>query len=99
MTKPSQRTFVTDDQGGPVECLGRTFANDEARRTYFLEKLREKLKHPAFRKIQGFPIGQDEDILALSDPPFYTACPNPFLGEFVQNHGRAYDPANDKYSR
>ena len=61
----------------PVECLGMTFENDEKRREYFLEKLREKLKDPEFRKIEGFPIGEDEDILALSDPPYYTACPNP----------------------
>jgi hypothetical protein len=58
-----------------VECLGMTFENDEKRREYFLEKLREKLKDPEFRKIEGFPIGEDEDILALSDPPYYTACP------------------------
>ena len=47
---------------GPVECLGMTFENDEKRREYFLEKLREKLKDPEFRKIEGFPIGEDEDI-------------------------------------
>ena len=46
------------------------------------ERLREKLKDPEFRKIEGFPIGSDEDILALSDPPYYTACPNPFLEDF-----------------
>ncbi len=56
-----------------------TFPNDEARRAHFIEQLREKLKDLAFRKIEGFPIGDDEDILALSDPPYYTACPNPFL--------------------
>ena len=50
-----------------VECLGMTFENDEKRREYFLEKLRDKLKDPEFRKIEGFPIGEDEDILALSD--------------------------------
>ena len=50
----------------PVECLGMTFPDDEERRKYFLEKLREKLKDPEFRKIEGFPIGADEDILALS---------------------------------
>jgi hypothetical protein len=60
----------------PVECLGMTFENDEARRQYFLDKLREKLKDPEFRKIEGLPIGSDEDILALSDLPYYTACPN-----------------------
>ncbi len=78
---------------GPVECLGRTFENDEARRTYFLEQLREKLKDSAFRKIEGFPIGSDEDILALSDPPYYTACPNPFLDDFLQRYGKPYDPS------
>ncbi len=72
-----------DAAEGPVECLGMTFPNDEARRAYFTEKLREKLKDPEFRKIEGFPIGEDEDILAMSDPPYYTACPNPFIGEFV----------------
>ena len=62
-----------------VECLGLTFESDEARRAYFLEILREKLRDSEFRKIEGFPIGDDEDILALSDPPYYTACPNPSL--------------------
>ena len=66
------------EQQGPVECLGMTFENDERRRDYFLERLRQKLEDPAFRKIEGFPIGENEDILALSDPPYYTACPNPF---------------------
>jgi 16S rRNA G966 N2-methylase RsmD len=69
---------------GPLECLGQTFPNDEARRAHFTDLLREKLKDPAFRKIEGFPIGEDEDILALSDPPYYTACPNPFLKEFIE---------------
>ena len=77
---------------GPVECLGQTFPSDEARREHFLGLLREKLRDPEFRKIEGFPIGSDEDILAMSDPPYYTACPNPFLAEFVQHHGKPFDP-------
>lgn len=52
--------------------------SDEYRR-----RLAEALKDPAFRAIEGFPIGKDEDILALSDPPYYTACPNPFLPEII----------------
>jgi DNA modification methylase len=83
---------------GPVECLGMTFENDEKRREYFLEKLREKLKDPEFRKIEGFPIGEDEDILALSDPPYYTACPNPFIEDFIKHYGKPYDP-HVAYSR
>lgn len=73
---------------GPVRCLGLPFESDDARRNFFLEKLREKLGDPEFRKIEGFPLGSDEDILALSDPPFYTACPNPFIGDFLKTHGR-----------
>ncbi|MFH0959026.1 MAG: DNA methyltransferase, partial [Pseudomonadota bacterium] len=82
-----------------VECLGMTFENDEARRAYFLEKLKEKLKDPGFRKIEGFPIGSDEDILALSDPPYYTACPNPFIEDFIRCYGKPYDSKTDKYRR
>lgn len=86
-------------RGQPVECLGMTFESDEARREYFLEKLREKLRDPEFRKIEGFPIGEDEDILALSDPPYYAACPNPFIEDFVKYHGKPYDPITDNYHR
>jgi len=75
-----------------------TFPNDEERRNHFLNFLREKLKDPEFRKIEGFPIGEDEDILALSDPPYYTACPNPFIADFIRHYGKPYNP-NEKYSR
>jgi hypothetical protein len=34
----------------------------------------------------------------MSDPPYYTACPNPWLAEFVAHYGKPYDPAV-KYSR
>ncbi len=68
---------------GPVTCLGQTFASDEERRKHFTALLREKLQDPEFRKIEGFPHGEDEDILNLSDPPYYTACPNPWLGDFI----------------
>ena len=84
---------------GPVTCLGMTFENDEKRREYFTERLREKLKDPEFRKIEGFPIGEDEDILALSDPPYYTACPNPWLNDFIEQEGKPYDPDNDDYHK
>src|SRR4051812_44114813 len=79
-------------------CLGMTFPNDEARRAHFTEKLLEKLKDPAFRKRDGFPVGSDEDILAMSDPPYYTACPNPFLPAFIQSSAVPFDP-HDEYHR
>ena len=99
MFEKSYEDSLHEKQGQPVECLGMTFANDEERRNYFLGILREKLKDPEFRKIEGFPIGSDEDILALSDPPYYTACPNPFIADFIKHYGKPYDPKTDNYHR
>ena len=79
-----------------VDCLGMTFASEDDRRAHFLERLKERL--PELRDRDDFPIGEDEDILRLSDPPYYTACPNPFLADFVAHHGRPYDP-DEPYHR
>jgi len=78
-------------QSGPVECLGQTFPNDEARREHYIKLLSERLKTPEFRMIEGFPVGSEEDILNLSDPPYYTACPNPFIEDFIRTYGKSYD--------
>ena len=51
------------------------------------------------RHIEGFPIAKDEDIIALSDAPYYTACPNPFIEEFIRENGKPYDEATDDYHR
>lgn len=67
---------------GPVTIFGLTFKNDEERRQYFREELRRRL--PELRQIEGFPIGEDNDIINLSDPPYYTACPNPWLNDFIK---------------
>lgn len=66
---------------GPVTCLGIKFNSDAERREYFREELRKKL--PELRLIEGFPIGKDDDIINLSDPPYYTACPNPWVKDFI----------------
>jgi len=86
--------FGTHTTETPVVCLGQSFPSDTARRAHFTERLRQHLADPAFRARPGFPQADDETILRLSDPPYYTACPNPFLEEFVRHHGRPYDPAD-----
>ncbi len=83
---------------GKVECLGMTFDSEDARRAYFTDRLREKLADPEFRKTTGFPRGTDEDIIRMSDAPWYTACPNPFLADFVRVYGKPYDP-KERYER
>jgi 16S rRNA G966 N2-methylase RsmD len=91
--------IISNDK--PVTCLGLTFENEDARRAHFTEELRKKLQDPEFRKIEGFPIGEDEDILKLSDPPYYTACPNPWIQDFVEEWEREKPekPADYKYHR
>lgn len=98
MFEKSYQQELAEQRSKPVECLGRTFPNDSARREYYLARLKEHLQDPEFRKTPGFPKGTDEDILRMSDPPFYTACPNPFLGDFVKTYGKPYSP-KDKYHR
>ncbi|MFH0736765.1 MAG: DNA methyltransferase [bacterium] len=70
----------------PVICLGLTFNNNEERREYFRDELRKKL--PELKLIDGYPIGEDEDIVNLSDPPYYTACPNPWINDFIEEWGK-----------
>ena len=136
-------------RGEPVECLGLTFENDEARRSHFLGRLREGLEElhaklggvpyadlddtvarmaaidhwpmggeARLRRLAermrlgrsskdllqrwkdevGFPHGEIEDVLNLSDPPWHTACPNPFLDAFVEACGKPDDP-DEPYRR
>lgn len=90
-----QLKIESGKSGGPVECLGMTFPSEDARRDHFLGLLAEKLKDPVFRAQEGFPKGTNEAILAMSDPPYYTACPNPWLTEFVNLLGTPYSEDED----
>lgn len=51
------------------------------------------------RHIEGFPKGTDEKIIELSNAPQYTACPNPYIEDFVREHGKPYGEEDDTYHR
>ena len=53
----------------------------------------------SIRNIEGFPIAKDEDIIKLSDPPYYTACPNPYINLFLESYGTPYEPKSDNYNK
>lgn len=95
----SNETERQIQESGAVTCLGKTFVNEQARRDYFLVLLAEKLKDPEFRKIDGFPVGSDEDILNLSDPPYYTACPNPWIANFISDINALKSTSINDYHR
>ena len=49
------------------------------------------------RDMEGFPIASDDKIIELSDAPHYTACPNPFIRDFVDKYGHKYEEETDDY--
>ncbi|WP_322488568.1 hypothetical protein, partial [Chloroflexus sp.] len=57
--------FDMEDQTtphAPVECLGMTFADDEARRAYFLDRLRAGLEE-LHAKLGGVPFTTVDDAV------------------------------------
>src|SRR4051794_36169554 len=46
------------------------------------DDLRAKL--PALRERAGYPTGTDDAILAMSEPPAYSACPTPYMRDWVE---------------
>ena len=59
------------------------------------EKILEDLE--SMKSIEGFPVGDVEDILELSEIPYYTAFPNPYIKSFIDYFGTVYDEDTDVY--
>ena len=93
---------IVDDAVARMAAIEHWPMGDEARRLDLAKRMShadpsKDLLH-RWKDEVGFPHGRIKDILDLSDPPYYTACPNPFLDEFVKAHGKPYDP-DEAYSR
>jgi DNA modification methylase len=98
MNNEYQEQLAIDEKNLPcqVECLGMIFQNNEERRQYYLGKLALKLNA---LKGRDFPVSlTDEYILALSDPPYYTACPNLFINDYIAMFSKPYDRNIDTYN-
>ena len=80
----SDEKNITQPELLPEEPAQQLTPEQEAERQEYRQRLRLHLQDPELRDTPGFPHGDDEAILALSDPPYYTACPNPFLGEIIE---------------
>lgn len=65
-----------------IVCLGLNFNSHEERRSYFRNQLRMRLSE--LKGIEGYPIADDDVIINLSDPPYYTPCPNPWVDEVIR---------------
>ena len=74
-----------DEENEFVKSLNLT---DDKIREYFYK----------MKNIDGFPKGDIEDILELSNPPYYTSYPNPYIKNFIKNFGKSYDEVSDNYN-
>lgn len=69
----------------PQSLFAQPTSDDADKRSEAVAAAREQLraKLPELRKLPGFPQGSDDDIVAMSYPPYYTACPNPFIADWL----------------
>ncbi|ADC69581.1 DNA methylase N-4/N-6 domain protein [Methanocaldococcus sp. FS406-22] len=51
------------------------------------------------KNIEGFPLGDIEDIVEISNPPEFTLYPNPYIEDFIKEFGKSYDAENDDYQK
>jgi len=89
-----------------VGTLGQTKLGEctDHAKQHEVDELKEKYRGKRddldeVRHIEGFPVGEDEDIHTLSDPPYYTAYPNPHIKEFIERFGKPYDENTDTYHK
>jgi len=74
---------------GPVECLGMTFENDEARREHFLRLLREGLEE-LHAKLGGVPFTTVEDAIdRLKSLEYWPVGDERRIRELAERMGRA----------
>jgi hypothetical protein len=74
------------------EQLGGSFQTEAERQNHFRTRLGEELFRESLFQVEGSPISSKDVILDLSDPPGFTAAPNPFIAQFIALRGHSYNP-------
>ena len=81
-----------DDAAEKLKSLEKWPVGDDEQIREIAERMRrndhEKDLLQRWKDEVGFPHGSIEDIMKLSDPPYYTPCPNPFITDYVSYHGK-----------
>lgn len=70
------------ETSGPVTTFGHAFSDIIERTRVFKDELRRSISDLSC--LDGFPCGSADDIVNLSHPPYYTACPNPWIKRFIE---------------
>jgi hypothetical protein len=74
---------LQEQKNQPVECLGMTFRNDEKRREYFMEKLREKLTSERSPDLNIF--SETELIILASVKKYFEGWTAKRISDFSHN--------------
>ena len=76
-----------------ASLFGRDPDQDADAERATVETARKELRRrlPELRRLPGCPRGSDDDIVAMSYPPYYTACPNPFIADWLAGLDRPGD--------
>ena len=81
-------------KSGPVECLGLYFGSDEARRTYFSEKLRaQAARTRELRKIDGSRLARTKTSFGFPIRPTTQRARIHFIEDFIRLYGVPYGSA------
>ena len=88
--------IFSDEQEKCDAIFGIEFNDAIERKEYFNKKLESQL--PKLRERDGFPVSSDSKVLSYSDSPFYTACPNPWINDFISLWENEKKP-RDEYSK
>jgi DNA methylase len=92
-----------EDTVAHMQSIEKWPMGDEARVLQMVERMRHAVSGKdllqRWKSEIGFPHGEIENILRLSNPPYYTACPNPFIQDFIKHYGKPYYPNHDDYRR
>ena len=59
--------------------ISQTTPEEQKEKERYRECLHDYLRDPELSKIEGFPIGEDEDILTLYGPPYLYRLPQPLF--------------------
>jgi len=63
-----------------------------------LSKENERMNSQPIAEISGFPIGSRDDMEKISRLPLYTAYPNPYITQYINEYGHPYEEG-DSYHR
>ena len=88
---------LEDQKAAGIVCCGEAFSDLSTLCAHFRDLLKARLQDGQLRETPGFPDATDDAILAMSEPPYYTCCPNPFVPALVKEFAASRSTPGEDY--